>query len=117
MIDGACSYVNQLKKIVSNVFVNYTLHRHFPEIDQAQLLTGKNETTVSGVDEIHDIDDETRTIDDELRKMLADIFTDNARLRKQVISITRHALKLEIMSKKEDEAPSGKNVVNTPLER
>ncbi|XP_059460610.1 PX domain-containing protein EREL1 isoform X2 [Corylus avellana] len=84
---------------------------------EAQLLTGKNETTVSGVDENHDIDDETRTIDDELRKMLADIFTDNARLRKQVIYVTRHALKLEIMSKKEDEAPSGKNVVNTPLER
>ena len=49
--------------------------------------------------------------------MLTDIFTDNARLRKQVISVTRHALKLEIMSKKEDEAPSGKNVVSTPLER
>ncbi|XP_062163862.1 PX domain-containing protein EREL1 isoform X2 [Alnus glutinosa] len=84
---------------------------------EAQLLTGKNETTVSGVDEIHGINDETRTIDDELRKMLADIFIDNARLRKQVISVMRHALKLDIMSKKEDEALSGQNVVNTPLER
>jgi hypothetical protein len=49
--------------------------------------------------------------------MLADIFIDNARLRKQVISVMRHALKLDIMSKKEDEALSGQNVVNTPLER
>lgn len=49
--------------------------------------------------------------------MLADIFFDNARLRKQVISVTRHALKAGIMSKKEGDSPSGKIVVNTPLER
>jgi hypothetical protein len=48
--------------------------------------------------------------------MLADIFVDNARLRKQVNSVTRHALRVDIMSKKEDkEAASSKFVVNTSV--
>lgn len=83
--------------------------------DQAQLLTENNETTASGVDESHDIND--AAIDDELRKMLADVFVDNARLRKQVNSVTRRALRMDILSnKKEDEeAPSGNIVVNTSV--
>ena len=88
----------------------------FPLInDQVQLLTENNETTASGVDESHDIND--AAIDDELRKMLADVFIDNARLRKQVNSVTRRALRVDITSnKKEDkEGPSGKIVVNTSV--
>lgn len=84
---------------------------------EAQLLTENNETTASGVgvDETHDNNDST-SLDDELRKMLADIFVDNARLRKQVNSVTRHALRVDIMSKKEDkEAASSKFVVNTSV--
>lgn len=86
---------------------------------EAQLLTENNETTASGVgvgvDETHDKNDST-SLDDELRKMLADIFVDNARLRKQVNSVTRHALRVDIMSKKEDkEAASSKFVVNTSV--
>lgn len=86
---------------------------------EAQLLTENNETTASGVgvgvDETHDKNDST-SLDDELRKMLADIFVDNARLRKQVNSVTRHALRVDIMSKKEDkEAASSKFLVNTSV--
>uniref|UniRef100_A0A2N9FTA3 Uncharacterized protein n=1 Tax=Fagus sylvatica TaxID=28930 RepID=A0A2N9FTA3_FAGSY len=82
----------------------------------AQLLTENNETTASGVgvDETHDNNDST-SLDDELRKMLADIFVDNARLRKQVNSVTRHALRVDIMSKKEDkEAASRLSFAITP---
>ncbi|XP_023874087.2 PX domain-containing protein EREL1 isoform X1 [Quercus suber] len=84
-------------------------------LSEAQLLTENNEPTASGVDESHDIND--AAIDDELRKMLADVFIDNARLRKQVNSVTRRALRVDIISnKKEDEeAPSGKIVVNTSV--
>lgn len=87
----------------------------FLEIYQAQRLTEANETTASGASEIHDTNDETRTMDDELRKMLADIFIDNARLRKQVNFIIRRALKMDVMSK-QDGAPSEKIVVNTSVE-
>lgn len=55
------------------------------------------------VDELHKIDDETRALDDELRKMLKDIFTDNARLRKQVNVVLRCALKADTSSQKDDE--------------
>ncbi|KAL4650859.1 hypothetical protein ACB092_01G117800 [Castanea dentata] len=84
-------------------------------LSEAQLLTENNETTASGVDESHDIND--AAIDDELRKMLADVFVDNARLRKQVNSVTRRALRVDILSnKKEDEeAPSENIVVNTSV--
>ncbi|KAG2700172.1 hypothetical protein I3760_07G220100 [Carya illinoinensis] len=82
---------------------------------EAQHLTETNETAASGVGEIHGMNDETRTMDDELRKMLADIFIDNARLRKQVNFIIRRVLKMDDMSK-QDEAPSEKNVVNTSVE-
>ncbi|KAK4600747.1 hypothetical protein RGQ29_010394 [Quercus rubra] len=84
-------------------------------LSEVQLLTENNETTASGVDESHDIND--AAIDDELRKMLADVFIDNARLRKQVNSVTRRALRVDITSnKKEDEeGPSGKIVVNTSV--
>ncbi|XP_030951365.1 PX domain-containing protein EREL1 isoform X1 [Quercus lobata] len=84
-------------------------------LSEAQLLTENNETTASGVDESHDIND--AAIDDELRKMLADVFIDNARLRKQVNSVTRRALRVDIISnKKEDEeASSGKIVANTSV--
>ncbi|XP_041016690.1 PX domain-containing protein EREL1 [Juglans microcarpa x Juglans regia] len=87
-----------------------------PLLAEAQHLTETNETAASGgVGEIHDMNDETRTMDEELRKMLADIFIDNARLRKQVNFIIRRALKMEDMSK-QDGAPSEKIVVNTSVE-
>lgn len=106
-----------LINLLSWLYQLYLIWIFLPEIDQAQLLTENNETTASGVgvDETHDNNDST-SLDDELRKMLADIFVDNARLRKQVNSVTRHALRVDIMSKKEDkEAASSKFVVNTSV--
>lgn len=64
---------------------------------QAQLLEQDNRD----VSEVG-VTDDIRTIDDELRKMLVDIFTENASLRKQVNSVIRHALKLDIQCKKDD---------------
>ncbi|GAB2284926.1 hypothetical protein Dimus_019379 [Dionaea muscipula] len=50
----------------------------------------------------HDILDELNGMDDELRKMLGDIFVDNAKLRKQVTLFVHSALKTGRDSKKDD---------------
>ncbi|KAL9400360.1 hypothetical protein Peur_009321 [Populus x canadensis] len=69
---------------------------------EAQLLFEDDKTTAPKKD--------TRATDDELREMLANIFTDNAKLRKQLNSIMRHALKMgSICSSSNDEAPSSNN--------
>ncbi|CAK9168495.1 unnamed protein product, partial [Ilex paraguariensis] len=70
----------------------------------AQLLAQINGSNVTTTDIDNDIDDEMRTIDDWLRKLLTEIFTDNARLRKQVNTIIRYALKIDISSEKDDAA-------------
>lgn len=49
------------------------------------------------------IDDATTT-DDELRKTLANIFIDNVKLRKQLNSVLRHSLKMDVSNTDEDEA-------------
>lgn len=95
---------------------------------EAQLLAQDDESAVAAADntqsnELHgdaDINgNDSRVTDDEVRKTLADIFTDNARLRKQVNSIIRCALKTAIKPEKEEaeEAPSRKTVLNKFLER
>ncbi|KAL6217006.1 hypothetical protein ACLB2K_010224 [Fragaria x ananassa] len=66
-------------------------------LSEAQLLEQDNRD----VSEVG-VTDDIRTIDDELRKMLVDIFTENASLRKQVNSVIRHTLKLDIQCKKDD---------------
>ncbi|XP_024164890.1 PX domain-containing protein EREL1 isoform X2 [Rosa chinensis] len=71
-------------------------------LSEAQLLEQDNRDDVSDVGEADDVTDDTRTTDDELRKMLVDIFTENASLRKQVNSVIRHALKVDIQCKKDD---------------
>ncbi|KAL9363450.1 hypothetical protein Peur_046235 [Populus x canadensis] len=69
---------------------------------EAQLLFEDDKITAPNKD--------TRATDDELREMLANIFTDNAKLRKQVNSIMRHALKMgSICRSSNDEAPSSNN--------
>ena len=65
---------------------------------QAQVLQQDN----IDVGEADDATDDTRTTDNELRKMLRDILTENASLRKQVNSVIRHALKMDIQCKKDD---------------
>lgn len=47
------------------------------------------------VDKTNDIQDGV-ICGDEMRKIIADLFADNVRLRKQTNQITRHALKLEM---------------------
>ncbi|KAJ6745421.1 PX DOMAIN-CONTAINING PROTEIN EREL1-RELATED [Salix koriyanagi] len=69
---------------------------------EAQLLFEDDKITAPSKD--------TRATDDELRKILANILTDNAKLRKQVNAIMRHALKMgSICRNSNDEAPSSNN--------
>ncbi|KAF2287239.1 hypothetical protein GH714_039422 [Hevea brasiliensis] len=56
-------------------------------------------------------DDDVGATDPELRKMLANIFTDNARLRKQVNCVTRDALHSGNTSRNRNEAPSTKWII------
>lgn len=79
-------------------FFPYLLYTYFLQVQHF----AQDDDNVS-VDELHKIDDETRALDDELRKMLKDIFTDNARLRKQVNAVLRCALKADTSSQKDDE--------------
>lgn len=80
----------------NNFFKNY----------QAQQLAEDDEAAA------HDANDDTVT-DDELRKMITDIFIDNAKLRKQVNSAIRCAL----MSRNNDEAASENISLNKSPER
>ncbi|WOL13542.1 hypothetical protein Cni_G22312 [Canna indica] len=59
------------------------------------------------------------TTNDEIRKILTDMFIDNARLRKQVNSVIRAALNTAVKPEQEDSAavPSRKTVLNRFLER
>ncbi|KAM7490081.1 hypothetical protein LguiA_033002 [Lonicera macranthoides] len=78
-------------------------------------ITPDGDYTASAVDKT---DDDTLTIDHELRKMLSEIFKDNARLRKQVNSVIRRTLRTEISCEKNgDEDPSKGIVGDTSLER
>lgn len=45
---------------------------------------------------------DSKRTDDELRKRLTDILVDNARLRKQINSVIRCALKSDVISEKDD---------------
>ncbi|XP_010546550.1 PREDICTED: uncharacterized protein LOC104818613 isoform X1 [Tarenaya hassleriana] len=77
------------------------------QIEEAQLLAGFDETTVQNVGNPLSIGDETRIADDDLRKVLADIFIENAKLRKQVNSIMLRALRTDpkTNSANEEEKP------------
>ncbi|CAL8996980.1 unnamed protein product [Prunus brigantina] len=66
-------------------------------LSEVQLLAQDNGATTH-VGEVDNFVDDTRTTDDELRKMLADIFSENASLRKQVNSVIRQACKMDIPS-------------------
>ncbi|MBA0703517.1 hypothetical protein Golax_015836, partial [Gossypium laxum] len=68
---------------------------------EVQLLAKEDSSAIGDTDNVHDNHYDNR-IDDELRKIIADIFTDNAKLRKQVNSQLQHRLKCDIMSKNDD---------------
>ncbi|KAF9615212.1 hypothetical protein IFM89_022474 [Coptis chinensis] len=86
---------------------------------EAQLLARDDENSLPSASRIHTSNgSDLRQTDNDIRKMLTDIFIDNARLRKQVNSVIRCALQTAIKSGKgEEETPSRKTVLNKFLER
>ena len=94
-------------------------------MEQAQLLAQDVENAVAALDETRSVNgNNKRTTDDELRIMLADVFVDNATLRKQVNSVIRCALNTTLKSEKDDddddeeeEVPVRKTVLSKFLER
>ncbi|KAF5466783.1 hypothetical protein F2P56_016679 [Juglans regia] len=88
---------------------------------EAQLLAQDVENAVAAVDETSRANGSNiRTKDDELRKMLTDVFVDNARLRIQVNSVLRCALANATTEKddeEEEEVPLRKTVLSKFLER
>uniref|UniRef100_A0A1J3GFJ5 PX domain-containing protein n=1 Tax=Noccaea caerulescens TaxID=107243 RepID=A0A1J3GFJ5_NOCCA len=67
------------------------------QIEEAQLLAGFDENAAGqGIDKSLSVDTETRSMEDELRKILAGIFVENAKLRKQVNSAMLRALQKEV---------------------
>ncbi|KAG5618642.1 hypothetical protein H5410_018466 [Solanum commersonii] len=81
---------------------------------EAQLLAPDVETTIAG----RNLDGEySRTAVDELRKQLADVYVDNAKLRKQMNSVIRYALQTAGRSKgNEEESPSTKTALTKSLD-
>ncbi|XP_021298133.1 PX domain-containing protein EREX isoform X2 [Herrania umbratica] len=83
---------------------------------EAQLLAQDVENSVARLDESHSMKGGDKRTDDELRKMVTDIFVDNATLRKQVNSVIRCALNTYVKSHDEDdeeeEAPLSKTVLS-----
>ena len=72
-------------------FTSFNNGGHF----QAQLLAGFDEAA-QDIDKSLSIDAETRIMEDELRKILANIFVENAKLRKQVNSAMLRALQKDV---------------------
>ncbi|XVE71201.1 hypothetical protein DITRI_Ditri10aG0131800 [Diplodiscus trichospermus] len=68
---------------------------------EVQVLAKEDSTAAGNIDNASDNQYDTR-IDEELRKIMADIFTNNAKLRKQVNSHLRHRLKCDVVSKNND---------------
>lgn len=91
------------------------------KIEQAQLLAQDVENALVAEGRSQNSNNaDTRTKDDELRKMLTDIFIDNATLRMQVNSVIRCALNNPDKSEQdeeEEEAPLRKTVLSKFLER
>ncbi|XP_038985620.1 PX domain-containing protein EREL2 isoform X11 [Phoenix dactylifera] len=96
---------------------------------EAQLLARDEEQTVSDMDEAQSGESSENLIatngenpingDDEIRKMLTDMFIDNARLRKQVNSVIRCTFNTVVKPEREDidEVPSRRTVLNRFLDR
>ncbi|XP_015069746.1 PX domain-containing protein EREX isoform X2 [Solanum pennellii] len=81
---------------------------------EAQILAQDVETTIAG----GNLDGEySSTTVDELRKQLADVYVDNAKLRKQMNSVIRYALQTASRSKdNEEDNPSTKTALTKSLD-
>ncbi|CAH8274628.1 unnamed protein product [Arabidopsis lyrata] len=67
------------------------------QIEEAHLLSGFDENAAAqDIDKSLSMDTETRIMEDELRKILANIFVENAKLRKQVNSAMLRALQNDV---------------------
>lgn len=74
-------------------FTSFNDLNHF----QAHLLSGFDENAAAqDIDKSLSMDTETRIMEDELRKILANIFVENAKLRKQVNSAMLRALQKDV---------------------
>ncbi|XP_023634607.1 PX domain-containing protein EREL1 isoform X2 [Capsella rubella] len=86
------------------------------QIEEAQLLAGFDENAAAqDIDKSLSIDAETRIMEDELRKILANIFVQNAKLRKQVNSAMLRALQKDIKTNEDVNEVNGdeKEVAST----
>lgn len=88
---------------------------------EAQLLAREDEQSVTSANRSYSSNgSDQSTMDDDIRKMLTDIFIDNARLRKEVNSALRCALSQSKSEKAEENTqptPSRKTVLNKFLDR
>lgn len=67
------------------------------KLNQVQLLA-KDDVAVCTTNNNNFSDDGAKTINQELRKLLTNIFVDNTNIRKQVNSVMRYALKINTSS-------------------
>ncbi|XP_022132465.1 PX domain-containing protein EREL2 [Momordica charantia] len=83
---------------------------------EANLLSNNNQTAASMADDNvqERIDYDSTKVDAELRMVLKDMFTENARLRKQVNYCLRHSMKLR-MSKEADGSEASSSSQNTKV--
>ena len=79
--------------------------------DQVGNLAKDNGSATSTAHKINDFEDGVIP-DDDLRKIIADLFVDNVRLRKQMNCVTRHYLKLD-NNPGSDDFPLSETVTST----
>ncbi|KAE8696125.1 signal recognition particle 54 kDa protein 2-like [Hibiscus syriacus] len=79
---------------------------------EAQLLAQDVENFVARLEGSHKIKDGDKRTDNELRKMLTDMFVDNARLRKQVNSVVRCAFNTYMKNDEDEETSLRKTVLS-----
>ncbi|XP_060208873.1 PX domain-containing protein EREL1 isoform X4 [Lycium barbarum] len=67
-------------------------------------------------EKVNDVNTDSWTVDEKLRNMLTNVLVDNGKLRKQVNSVMRYALKKKMSSPGESEDPSSETIQNKHLD-
>lgn len=76
------------------------------------------DASVPTADKSKSSDDDTIRVHEDLRKMLVKFFVDNGRLRKQINSVARCALRMKTLSDSNDSEAFSNNIVqNENLDR